>query len=56
MKKKIIEQFTIPSTLRIVIATIAFGMDENSPDICQVIYWGVLGDPEAYLQESGLAA
>ena len=40
VKKKIIEQFTIPSTLRIVIATIAFGMGINCPDIRQVIHWG----------------
>ena len=49
VKKKIIEQFTIPSTLRIVIATIAFGMGINCPDIRQVIHWGVPEDPEAYL-------
>ena len=55
VKKKIIEQFTIPSTLRIVIATIAFGMGINCPDIRQVIHWGVPEDPEAYLQESGRA-
>ena len=53
VKKKIIEQFTIPSTLRIVIATLAFGMGINCPDIRQVIHWGVPEDPEAYLQESG---
>ena len=52
VKKKIIEQFTIPSTLRTVIATIAFGMGINCPDIRQVIHWGVPEDPEAYLQES----
>ena len=54
-KKKIIEHFTIPSTLRIVIATIAFGMSINCPDIRQVIHWGVPEDPEAYLLESGHA-
>ena len=55
VKKKIIEQFTIPSTLRIVIATIAFGMGINCPDIRQVIHWRVPEDPEAYIQESGRA-
>ena len=55
VKKKIIEQFTTPSSLRIVIATIAFGMGINCPDILQVIHWGVPQDAEAYIQESGHA-
>ena len=38
VKKKMIEQFTIPSTLTIVIATIDFGMGINCPDIRQVIH------------------
>ena len=55
VKKKIIEQFTTPSSLRIVIATIAFDMGINCPDIRQVIHWGVPQDAEAYIQESGHA-
>ena len=55
VKKKIIEKFTTPSSLRIVIATIAFGMGINCPDIRQVIHWGVPQDGEAYIQESGCA-
>lgn len=55
IKKKLIKQFTTASPLRIVIATIAFGMGMNCPDIRQVIHWGVPEDAEAYVQESGRA-
>jgi ATP-dependent DNA helicase RecQ len=55
VKKKIIKQFTTPSPLRVVIATIAFGMGLNCPDIHQIIHWGVPQDAEAYVQESGRA-
>ena len=37
------------SPLRVVIATIAFGMGMNFPDIRQVIHWGVPQDAEAYV-------
>lgn len=53
--KKKIEQFTTESPLRVIIATIAFGMGMNCPDIRQIIHWGVPQDAEAYVQESGRA-
>ena len=46
IKKKIITQFTKESPLRIVIATIAFGMGINCPDVRHVIHWGVPDDAE----------
>jgi len=55
VKKKIIEHFTTSSSLRVVIATIAFGMGINCSDIRQIIHWGVPQDSESYLQESGRA-
>ena len=56
VKKKIIEQFTTAeSPLRVIIATIAFGMGMNCPDIRQIIHWGLPQDAEAYVQESGRA-
>lgn len=55
VKSKIVAQFTKPSTLRVVIATVAFGMGINCPDVRHVIHWGVPADVEMYVQESGRA-
>ena len=41
--------------LRIVIATIAFGMGLDVPNIRQVIHWGPSDDAESYIQETGRA-
>ena len=43
------------STLRIVIATAAFGMGVDYPDIDQVIHWGPPSNLEQYAQEVGRA-
>ena len=53
VKNKIITQFMEESPLRIVIATIAFGMGINCPDVRHVIHLGVPADAEMYIQESG---
>ena len=55
VKETIVDQFTKPSQLRIVIGTIAFGMGIDSPDVREVINWGVSADCEMYVQESGCA-
>ena len=56
VKVKILEQFTSPSSsLCVVIATVAFGMGVNCPDVRQIIHWGVPEDTEIYIQESGRA-
>ncbi len=55
VKDQIIKLFTTKSHLRIVIATIAFGMGIDCPDVRQVIHWGVPDDAEMYVQESGCA-
>ncbi len=55
VKNKIVSQFTQPSQLRVVIATIAFGMGINCHDIRHVIHWGVPADVEMYVQESSRA-
>ena len=36
-----------------VIGTIAFGMDLDSPNIRKVIHWGPSSDVESYVQETG---
>ena len=53
-KNAIIDGFTSTSSiLRVVIATVAFGMGIHCPDVRQVIHWGVPADAETYVQESG---
>ncbi len=47
--------FTRESHLRIVIATIVFGMGVDLPDIRQVIHVGTPDDVESYIQETGRA-
>ena len=52
-KDGIIQRFTSDSHLRIVIATIAFGMGLDLPDVRQVIHVGLPDDIESYIQETG---
>jgi ATP-dependent DNA helicase RecQ len=56
IKDKIIEAFTSPgSPLRLVIATVAFGMGIDIPDIRTIIHFGSCEDVEAYVQAIGRA-
>ena len=56
VKDVILEQYHNPnSCLRIVIATIAFGMELDCPYVRQVIHWGVPSEVESYLQKTGRA-
>lgn len=55
IKSKIIEQFTQVSPLRVIVATIAFGMGINCKDVRYAVHWGVPEDAEMYVQESGRA-
>ena len=43
------------STLRLVIATTAFGMGVDCKDIRRVTHWGYPSDKEQYIQETGRA-
>ena len=54
-KDEIIGLFTKPSQLRVVIATIAFGLGLDCPDVCQIIHVGLPEDIESYIQETGCA-
>ena len=53
VKKSIIASFTKPSPLRVVIATVAFGMRVDCPDVQLIIHLGPPSDLESYVQEVG---
>ena len=56
VKDTILQLYSIPnSNLRVVIATIAFGMGLDCPNIYRVFHWGPSEDIELYLQETGRA-
>ena len=56
VKEEIIRSFSIPnSQLRVVIATIAFGMGIDCSNVRRIMHWGASDDVEQYLQESGRA-
>jgi len=55
IKDHILHNFGRPSNLRIVIATVAFGMEIDCPDVHQVLHFGAPDCVESYIQESGRA-
>lgn len=53
-KEEVITSFSnTKSTIRVVIATTAFGMGIDIPDIRQIIHWGLPATLEEYVQETG---
>ena len=56
IKDKIIESFTTPTfPLRLVIATIAYGMGIDIPDIRSIMHFGASEDVEMYVEAIGRA-
>ncbi len=55
VKERIVNLFTSNSILRVVIATVAFGMGVDCHDIRQVIHYGSPNDTESYIQQTGRA-
>ena len=53
VKKSIIDNFTKPSPLRIVLCTDAFGMGIDCKDVRCIIHYGVPTDKETYVQQIG---
>ena len=55
-KESVLNSFTsLSGALRIVIATTAFGMGIDCPDIDRIIHWGAPSTLEQYAQETGRA-
>lgn len=54
-KTEIIQLFKKRSSLRIVIATIAFGMGVDCADVRQILHVGLPDDTSSYIQETGRA-
>ena len=56
VKDSIVKSFCKPNgTLRIVVATVAFGMGLDCPNVRTIIHLGAPSDVEAYIQETGCA-
>ena len=55
VKDAILQRFSSDSSLRVVVATIAFGMGIDCPDVRRIIHWGPPSDIESYIQETGRA-
>lgn len=56
VKEDILKSFcSRTGILRVVVATVAFGMGLDCPDVRTVIHWGPSPDIEQYLQETGRA-
>ena len=55
VKEEIIKAFTHESSLRIVAATVAFGMGVHCSGVREVVHLGPPADIESYVQETGRA-
>ena len=53
-KQRILSSFTDQcNVLRVIVATVAFGMGVDAPNVRHVIHWGAPNTIEGYVQESG---
>ena len=56
VKRSIVNNFCQSNgKLRILIATVAFGMGLNCPDVRRIIHWGPPSSVDFYIQETGRA-
>ena len=53
-KEEVMASFSVrDGILRVIIATTAFGMGVDIPDVQKVIHWGLPATHEEYVQEAG---
>ena len=56
VKEDIVKSFAKPEgRLRIIVATVAFGMGMDCSNVRRIIHWGPPSDIESYVQETGRA-
>lgn len=55
VKDSILQNFSKSTSLQVVIATVAFGMGIDCPDVHQIIHVGAPESIESYIQETGRA-
>ena len=55
VKDIVLKMFCAPSCLRVIIATVAFGMGVDCQDVTQVIHLGSPDSIDSYIQETGHA-
>lgn len=55
LKKKQMMHVWLNNDSRVMVATNAFGMGINKPDVQMVVHWDIPKSPEAYVQEAGRA-
>ena len=55
IKDEILGLFTRESQLRVVVATVAFGLGVDCPDVREMVHVGAPDDIESYIQETGRA-
>ncbi len=53
-KREVLAEW-LENEVRVMVATNAFGMGINKPDVQSVLHWDIPNSPEAYFQEAGRA-
>jgi ATP-dependent DNA helicase RecQ len=53
-KREVLAEW-LANEVRVMVATNAFGMGINKPDVQSVLHWDIPNSPEAYFQEAGRA-
>ncbi len=54
LRRVVLERF-LDNSVRVVVATSAFGMGIDQPRVRRVVHWGMPATPESYYQEAGRA-